>query len=89
MKTSPHIAPVGLGPTRKQLNYGNNMVTSSTSSIIQFVTGPIPIMTLACPCTPGLVLPSNHSYGYGSQSNPAPSRTCASPSFTILVQYAG
>ena len=40
---SPHIAPVGLGPTRKQLNYSNNIITSSTSSTIQFVPGPIPI----------------------------------------------
>jgi len=60
-----------------------------TNPKVQFVTGPRPIPTLACPCTTGLELPSTHSYGYGSQSSPAPSRTCPAPVFAILVQYAG
>jgi len=69
----------------------------------QFVAGPRPIPTLACPCTTGFELPSTHSYGYGSQSSSAPSgpgqlldqflvspsRTCPAPEFAILVQYAG
>jgi len=73
-----------------------------TNPKVQFVTGPRPIPTLACPCTTGLELPSN-SYGYGSQSSPAPSgpgqlldqflvspsRTCPAPALAILVQYAG
>ena len=129
--SSPHIAPVGLGPSHKQAEYKIQMPFSSTISIVQFVTGPSPIQSLTCgpgqpldrfpatqagfstdfrshllspsPATPGLELPSNHSYGYGLRSSPAPSRTCSSSvsrrrgdrepverlAWAILVQYAG
>ncbi len=56
---------------------------------LHFVPGPIPIPALACPYSTGLELPSAHSYGYGLQSSPAPSRICPAPSSGILVKYAG
>jgi len=39
--------------------------------------------------TSGLVLPSSHSYGYGSQSSPASRRICPAPSLGIPVKYPG
>jgi len=65
------------------------MVFLSANSKVWFVIGPIPIPALACPDTPGLELPSNHSYGYGSQSSPVSSRICPAPESEILVKYAG
>ena len=46
--SSPHIAPVGLGPSHKQAEYKIQMPFSSTISIVQFVTGPSPIQSLTC-----------------------------------------
>jgi hypothetical protein len=34
-----------------------------------------PFRSTRCPCTPGLALPSIHSYGYGYQSSATSSRT--------------
>jgi hypothetical protein len=85
---SPHISPVGSGPSHIQLKYKSNMILLSTNSNGQFVTGPVPIPALTCSDTNGLELPSNHSYGYGSQSSPAPSRICPAPFSGILVNYA-
>ena len=40
------------------------MVQFNNIHEVQFVPGPNPIPALACPGTPGLGLPSSHSYGY-------------------------
>jgi len=53
------------------------------------MSGPLPILALACSATPDLELPSTHSGGYGSRSSPAFRRSCPAPTSRIPVQFAG
>jgi hypothetical protein len=89
MKVSLHIAPVGLGPVYKLMNYSDKGMNSWPGSKGFFVIGPSPIPPLTCPDTPELGLPSTHSLSYGFQSRPAFSRICPASVFGIRVQYAG
>ncbi len=58
-------------------------------SEVQLVRGPRPIPVLASPASPGLVLPSIHSYGYGYQSSPASSHNCPTPLSEMLGEICG
>ncbi len=88
MRASPHIAPAGLGSGPQRLQWLIELALFYPALQVPIVTDPIPIPALNCPCTPELGLPSTHSYGYGSQSSPAPRRTCPAPTSGMLMQYA-
>jgi len=84
-----NVAPVGLGSGLNALNGIRNINVFRPVRKAQFVPEPNPIKALAGPGTPGLGLPSTHSYSYGFQSSPGPNRTCPQPYSGILVQHCG
>ncbi|KXJ40518.1 MAG: hypothetical protein AXA67_09430 [Methylothermaceae bacteria B42] len=88
-RVNPDISPAGFGPSCNQLIFIYKMLKFHDFQEIQLGFSPNPIPALACPGTPGLGLPSSHSYGYAFQSSPAPRRTCPAPSSGMLVKYPG